>query len=131
MKYKFGKAIIVLGILAGSMIFTNPNRKAYVDYAAVKLVKEAKNSLCKTPELSKDLGEWQDIVRDLSDGLSGICKGVIATGGTVGLNPIQNVIEQRTTRQNLLLLSIYNTELADREFKTLGAFGNFFTFSAK
>ena len=130
-KSKFGQGIIVIGILAGAMVATNPGREAYVNYAAVKLVQEVKSSVCQSPEVSEKLGEWQDIFQDLADGFSGICKGAVATGGTVGVDVVKNIIDQNTIRQNFLVASVYETKIPDKTFKTLGIFGNLFTFSAQ
>lgn len=128
---KLGQSVIVVAVIAGGMLVTNPDKPAYVDYAATKLVEEIKNSWCDTPAVSNNLGSWQDVAQDMVNGLGDICKGVVTTSGAVGVNPVKNVIDSSTIRQNFFLFSIYETDIAQKNFRTLGVLGNFFTFSVR
>lgn len=102
---KGGVALTVVAIIMG---FTNPQQESYNDYASNKLIKKAEKGLCKQFGYC-DSGEPPVFV-----------KNVI----------IKPAINASTQRQNLVLFSLYKTELPGLgTYKSLGAFGNFVTYS--
>ncbi len=127
LKSKVGLGAITLAIIASAMAITNPNREEYVNYASAHLIDEVKNSLCQSPEVQTDSDTLREIAQDVALGISGFCKGAVTAGGIVGLNPVKNIIDSRTTRQNWLIVSIYTTNVPGKTFKTVGVFDNFFT----
>jgi hypothetical protein len=107
---KLVKSGVGLAIVAVIMGFTNPKQEAYVDYASEKLVDRAEELVCKEIGYCK-LGKPPILVQNTL---------------------IKPAIQAATKRQNLGIFSIYTTEFPSvRTFKTLGIFGNFFTYSDK
>jgi Domain of unknown function (DUF4359) len=118
-----GKSAIAIAAISGVMLFTNPNKEAYADYASVKFVVEIKTAICRGPELPNS--DW---LQKISSIVGGVCKGAFNTAGSLGYNPIKNFVNTGTTRKNLLVFSIYTTEIPGKTFTTIGVFGNFLTF---
>jgi Domain of unknown function (DUF4359) len=121
-KLKIGA--IALISLGGIMLFTNPGKEEYNDYAYTKLNTEIESNFCKKPELPKFLQGVGSAVGDA-------CQAAIKQGILVTKNDIKKVIDDTTTRQNFIVLSIYTTDISGRTFRTAGAFGNFFTFQGR
>ncbi|MGF1491652.1 MAG: DUF4359 domain-containing protein [Microcoleaceae cyanobacterium] len=115
-----GKAAIVLAILAGTMVFTNPSRQDYLNYASSKLAKEVKQNICKESQVPQILSE-------LSESLVNLCSSVV----TNQRDAIEGYLDRYTQRQNAYLLSLYSTDVLDKRYRTVGAFGHFLTFSAE
>jgi Domain of unknown function (DUF4359) len=103
--FKGGVALTVVAIIMG---FTNPKQESYNDYASNKLIQKAEQSLCKQ---------------------FGYCDGgepPIFVKNTI----IKPAINASTQRQNLVLFSLYKTELPGiGTYKSFGALGNFITYS--
>lgn len=116
------KGAIALVVLSGIMIVTNPSKDGYVDYAAPKLVPEIQSAICKGPQLPQGLNIAGTSAGD-------ICKNAISIGLGLNQNTLKQFIDTTTTRQNLILFSIYTTEVPGATFKTLGVFGNYITFA--
>lgn len=115
-----GSGAIALAILAGVMGMTNPPRSEYVHYASDALSEELKNSQCKESKVP-------DFLRDFSGDLVDFCESAI--GASRGR--IKSYLDNSTKRRNALIFSVYTTELFERRYQTIGAFGNFLTFSAE
>lgn len=115
-----GKGAIALVILAGVMGFTNPPREEYLSYASGTMATELKQSMCKESRIPEFLG-------DFAQSLVGACKSVL----TSERNTIERLIDNSTHRQNLIIFSIYTTEIVGHKYHTIGAFGNFLTIPAK
>lgn len=98
---KSGIALLAIGVV---MIFTNPNREEYNNYASEtivnKLQQDCQGELCK------------------------IVKPVLPIGKPV----FKGIIDSTTKQKNLVICSLYTTELPGKTIKTIGVFGNFITF---
>ena len=105
---------LALITLASVMFFTNPQKKDYQNYASEKLAGELQTSVCKKEDLDKDV---------LNFCQSNFVKGLISDNFLV-----KQLIDSNTEHQNFIILSIYNTKTPEKNFKTIGAFGNFITF---
>ena len=116
----FGKGAIALVIIASVMGCTNPPREEYLSYASGTMATELQKSVCKESRVPKFLG-------DFAQTLVGACKSVL----TSERNTIERLIDNSTHRQNLIIFSIYTTEVVGQKYHTIGAFGNFLTISAK
>ena len=110
-----------LGGLGLLMALTNPDRATYEMYATKRLAEYLKDEVCtQAPNLFGIV--LQQNCGDLIDSSSPVIQRIIATN---------------TNRQNLILFSIYTTELSvgsvipSYRFQTIGAAQNFFTYSAQ
>lgn len=112
-----GKGAIALAILAGTMVFTNPPREDYINYASDQLSTEIKKSICQKSQVP-------DFLSGISNALVNSCNSLVSTQRDL----IKRVLDQSTTRQNAILFSVYTTDLAGYRYQTLGGFGNFLTF---
>lgn len=112
-----GKGAIALAILAGTMVFTNPPRQDYINYASDQLSTEIKKSICQQSQVP-------DFLSGISNALVNSCNSLVSTQRDL----IKRVVDQSTTRQNAILFSVYTTDLAGYRYQTLGGFGNFLTF---
>ena len=115
-----GKGAIALVILAGTMSLTNPSREEYLNYATSQLAIEVKQNWCKESKIP-------DVLSGISESLVDACNSIL----TNQRGSIQKYIENSTQRRNKLLFSIYTTDVWDRRYQTIGAFGNFFTFPSQ
>ncbi|MBD2481234.1 DUF4359 domain-containing protein [Planktothrix sp. FACHB-1365] len=115
-----GKGVILLSILAGTMIFTNPKREEYLNYASDQLSTEIKKSICQESQVP-------EFLKGLSNTLVNTCNTLVVTQRDF----IKDTINKSTTQQNALLFSVYTTEIMGYKYQTLGGFGNFVTFPTK
>ena len=106
---KLQAVLIGLAVVAGVMIFSNPNKERYIEYATDRFAETGKNSLCSTdlPKLAQQS-----------------CKFMVSQGRRV----IKPYIEGATKQQNFVLFSIYETEMPNNKLNTIAAFGNFYMF---
>jgi tryptophan synthase alpha subunit len=104
---KLQTILIGATVVAGVMAFSNPSKERYVDYATEYFAETGRNSLCSA---------------DMPSAAQQSCKFVISQGKSV----IKPYIENSSKQQNLVLFSIYTTELPSKKSSTIGAFGNFF-----
>ncbi|HLO49983.1 MAG TPA: DUF4359 domain-containing protein [Kamptonema sp.] len=116
----FGKGAIALAIIACVMGFTNPPREEYLSYASGTMATELQKSVCKESRVPEFLGNF-------AESLVGACKSVL----TSERGNIELLIDRSTYRQNLIIFSIYTTEVVGQKYHTIGAFGNFLTIAAK
>lgn len=116
-----GKGAIALAILAGVMGFSNPPREDYLHYASDKLSTRIKDSNCQESKIP-------EFMKDLSGSIVGGCQFLVTTPGKA---IIKAFVDNSTKRQNLVIFSLYTTELSGRKYQTIGAFGNFLTFSSE
>lgn len=104
------KGGIALAGLAVIMGFTNPKQDSYNEYASNRLFTKAEKAICKQFNYCAS-GEPPNFIKK-----------------TI----IKPAINTATQRQNLVIFSIYTTEFPGlRTFQTIGAFGNFLTYSEK
>ncbi|MBU7586088.1 MAG: DUF4359 domain-containing protein [Nostoc sp. TH1S01] len=111
-------SIAVVGV---AMSKTNPTSKEYEDYAVNQLTQYLKNDVCKkTSKLIENL-------------LNSRCDKLVDS-----TNPqMRELLEKTTERQDFLLFSVYRTDLTlgawlpGYKFETVGAFHNFYTYSAE
>ncbi|MGK7892859.1 MAG: DUF4359 domain-containing protein [Xenococcus sp. (in: cyanobacteria)] len=81
------------------MVFTNPSKNQYVEYSSTELCHRLKNPY-KT-----------------------VCRGTLYFHG----KSVKKIIEVSTDKKNLLVGSIYTTEIPGVKVHTVAMFGNFFT----
>lgn len=101
---------IGLGAIALVLIFTNPSKDKYLQYASGSSPKSCTSQ-------SSQSGQSDPVKQDLEKAVLDMCKEVQAWGtGTIG---------DITTRQNLLFFSIYSTNLGGYKSSTIGILGTF------
>jgi hypothetical protein len=113
---------VTLACLGSVMAMTNPGQGQYEDYATEELTSYLKRSVC-----TKTAGS-------VKEALSSGCKTLVDTGRP----HLEYIIAQTTTRQNYVLFSIYETDLAfnsssvlpSYQFGTVGIFQKFYTYEA-
>lgn len=109
---------IILAAIGIGMGVTNPKPEAYTEYMSEKLLAQGENFLCKE---TKACNQNAPVI---------LQSAVTLFKGKIARPAIERVIEQSTTHQNLLLFSLYNTEVPDvGSIKTIGIFNHFFTYS--
>jgi hypothetical protein len=114
-------AAIALGAIAVVMAITNPGKDAYLDHATATMATEVKDTICGSSS------QGGNPLSGITNLVSGVCKaGVDQQRGT-----IRSYIDNLTRRQNLVLFTIYTTEIPQRTYTTIGVFGNFSTFHGK
>ncbi|MBD2440246.1 DUF4359 domain-containing protein [Nostoc sp. FACHB-110] len=120
-------SIMALAIATGFAVFgvamskTNPTQNEYEEYAVQQLTQYLKTDVCKkTSKLIENL-------------LNSSCSKMVDSA-----NPrMREVISKTTDRQDFILFSVYRTDLTlgswlpGYKFETVGAFHNFYTYSAE
>jgi hypothetical protein len=110
--------LVGLGVL---MTLTNPEPKAYEQYAAKQIDAYLKENVCA----------------QLSQGLGGVLNGQCKTMVDVARPQLEEAIALKTKRRNFILFSIYQTELSlpssasEYQFTTLGLLQNFFVYQTE
>ncbi|MFN3360934.1 MAG: DUF4359 domain-containing protein [Pseudanabaenaceae cyanobacterium] len=107
---------VALGFLLILLAVTNPSREAYLEYATFKLADDVKEEICGARDLRNLLGEVANLV-------SGICR----TGVDVQRSKIREFISNASRRRNLVVFSLYTTDVLDRRYTTIAILGNFHT----
>jgi hypothetical protein len=121
-------AAVVLVALGLVMVVTNPSSDRYTDYAVTQ-IQAYQDNICPNN------------ISILGTSVQKECKSFINNNP----NQIKQVILQASDRQNLLLFSIYKTDLSASKlipnlpssvgpgyrFETIGAFGYFLTYQAE
>ena len=108
-------------VLGVAMANTNPNQAEYEDYAVQRLTEYLKSDVCnKTTKFLERLINYN-------------CDKLVDSA-----NPqIRQLLSATTERQDFFLFSIYRTELKisdfipSYKFETVGAFNNFYTYTAQ
>ncbi|WYL95043.1 MAG: DUF4359 domain-containing protein [Gloeotrichia echinulata IR180] len=110
-----------LAALGVTMAKTNPSQAEYENYAVQRLTDYLKTDVCK---------KTQNIIENL---IHFNCEKAVDSASP----QIRPIISQTTQQQNLLFFSIYRTDLKlsdlipSYRFETVGAFNNFYTYSAE
>ncbi|NEQ80544.1 MAG: DUF4359 domain-containing protein [Moorea sp. SIO2I5] len=111
---------IVLAVVGGTMVVTNPGQATYEDYAVEQLSKYLKEEVCpQAPEALDGFIRRQ-------------CTILVDTGRP----QIKQVVAQSTKRENFLLFSIYRTDLdvstliPAYSFETVGIYQQFYLYKA-
>lgn len=121
--------LAVLGALGGVMAVTNPSQASYEDYAVSRLVLYLQESVCA------------DLPTLLGDSLQQQCNSLVNSSQP----QLKQLVTSGTQRQNLVLVSIYKTELAPHtllpflpkdslpayHFETVGALQAFHTYKSE
>lgn len=108
--------LAALGIVSLVMLFTNPRKDSYIEYASWKFTADVENAICKKPELPKFLHN-----------VSEICKALVGSRRkTIG-----GFLDNYSMQDNYIFLSIYTTEIVGKRYKTIGILSNFWTFETK
>lgn len=115
-----GVLLMTLAILGGAMAHTNPTRQEYINYGADKLSEQVKKQVCRPSKIP-------DFLQGMADTLVDACHSTL----NAQRENVKKVLDNSTTRQNYLLLSLYTTEIMGQKYQTIGAFGNFFTFNSE
>ncbi|MBW4518404.1 MAG: DUF4359 domain-containing protein [Scytolyngbya sp. HA4215-MV1] len=112
--------LLAFGVITSSMVVTNPSEEVYVNY----FVAEMPNAVCKEVNFADATppNQAQDI------GMS-LCRGAFGIGNTLFRQQLREKVKQETKHHNFGVYSIYSTQLSGRSIKTIGAFGNFLTFT--
>lgn len=113
-----GVALVGLGLV---MALTNPGKDEYEQYAVEQLTTYLKDEACmEAPSVFGNFLQRQ-------------CKSLVDTGRP----QIEQIIAEKTQRQNLILFSIYRTNLEvgpflpAYHFQTLGVFQKFYIYQAE
>lgn len=103
------------------MAVTNPSQPVYEDYAVQRLTEYLKNDVCtQVPKAFESL-------------LQRNCTVLVDSSRP----QMQQIISQSTQQQNFIFFSVYSTDLSLNRFipayhfETVGAFQNFYTYSAE
>jgi hypothetical protein len=115
---KLATVLVGLGAIAAVMVFTNPQKDKYLDYASAKLAAEVKESVCTTKNTP-------DILKNLNKAVSDACRAGVDNQKGLAKGAIDSV----TSQENMVIFSIYTTDLPNKKYKTVGILGNFFTIS--
>lgn len=107
-----GAMLAVLGVV---MAVTNPNQAAYNRFAAQTLTDYLAKDVCQSP---------LDVPEILGDLLQGGCVSLAKSRQP----DIQQFISNNTQRQNLIVLSLYTTNLLVYQVKTIGILQKFFIY---
>ncbi len=113
-----GVALVGLGLV---MALTNPGKDEYEQYAVEQLTTYLKDEAC------------MDAPSVFGNFLQRQCKSLVDTGRP----QIEQIIAEKTQRQNLILFSIYRTNLEvgpflpAYHFETLGVFQKFYIYQAE
>jgi Domain of unknown function (DUF4359) len=110
-----------LAAVGVAMAKTNPSQPKYEEYAVQQLTEYLKSNVCiKTPNILENLIRVD-------------CDKLVDSA-----NPqIRDLIAATTEKQDFIVFSIYRTELKlnswipSYKFETVGAFDNFYTYSAE
>ncbi|MEH2247693.1 DUF4359 domain-containing protein [Nostoc sp.] len=110
-----------LAALGVTMAKTNPSQVEYEEYAVQRLTEYLKTDVCKkTTNIIENLIHFN-------------CDKLVDSA-----NPqMQEIIARTTERQNYIIFSIYRTDLKinswlpSYKFETVGAFEQFYTYSAE
>ncbi|NMG07523.1 DUF4359 domain-containing protein [Brasilonema sp. UFV-L1] len=113
--------VVGVTILGVTMANTNPNQTKYEEYAAQRLTEYLQSNVCKkSPNLFENLLNWN-------------CDKLLEAA-----NPrMKEIISLSTEKQDFIIFSIYRTDLKlndlipSYQFETVGAFDNFYTYSAQ
>ncbi len=93
------KVLLPLFGVVALMAFTNPNKNQYLEYSS------------------------RELCRRLKDPYKTLCR----VGFVAQKNKLREFIEVSTDRKNLLIGSVYTTEIPGVKVHTVGVFGNFLT----
>jgi len=116
--YVGAAALAGLGV---AMALTNPSQRNYEEFAVQKLTEYLKKDVCtKAPKVFDDF-------------LQRNCSVLVDSSRP----KMQQIIAETTQKQNFIFFSVYRTELfinpviPSYHFETIGAFQNFYVYSAK
>lgn len=118
-------AAITITALSGALFATNPTEADYADYAAQTLSDEVQDFLCR-PD---NAGSIPPISTRIDRAISGLCERTI--GSLLSSEEVQEVLLTNTERKNRFLFSTYETTFPDRTYKTIGAFGQFYSYDVE
>lgn len=112
---------VVLGGMAVVMAVTNPSQSTYEQYAVIQLTQYLKDEVC------------QDVPKILGLFLERNCTELVDSSYPA----IQKIIAANTQRKNLILFSIYTTDLSltqgipSYHFESVGVLQKFYTYTAQ
>lgn len=112
---------VAIATIAGAMVATNPKSSSYEDFASQQLVEYLQENVC-----DKANQNFGNILQQSCDNFLQDARP-----------QLENLIAQRTERQDYILFSIYRTNLSVAaflpayEFETLGVFSHFHILKAE
>ncbi|WP_103670128.1 DUF4359 domain-containing protein [Pseudanabaena sp. BC1403] len=106
---KLQAILIGVVVVVGVMAVSNPSKERYIDYATEQFSETGKTSIC---------------AGDMPIAAQQSCKFVISQGKGV----IKSVVENSTKQQNFVIFSLYETDMPNKKYTTIAAFGNFIMF---
>ncbi|MDB9539544.1 DUF4359 domain-containing protein [Anabaenopsis tanganyikae CS-531] len=116
--YSGAIGLVALGV---AMAMTNPSQAEYEDYATQRLTEYLKGDVCQ-----KTGNFLENLIKSQCDNL------VDQT-----IPQMRDILARSTQKQDFLIFSVYRTDLKISswiplyKFETVGAFDNFYTYSAK
>ncbi|MDH6097668.1 DUF4359 domain-containing protein [Anabaenopsis sp. FSS-46] len=116
--YSGAIGLVALGV---AMAMTNPSQAEYEDYATQRLTEYLKGDVCQ-----KTGNFLENLIKSQCDNL------VDQT-----IPQIRDILARSTQKQDFVIFSVYRTDLKLSswiplyKFETVGAFDNFYTYSAK
>jgi hypothetical protein len=118
MTYVAAVGLVVLGV---TMAKTNPSQAEYEEYAMQQLTNYLKSDVCKkTPKMLENLIKLD-------------CDKLVDSASP----QVRELVAATTQRQDFIIFSIYQTDLKlnswlpSYTFESVGAFENFYTYSAE
>jgi hypothetical protein len=113
--------VVGVTVLGMAMANTNPSQTQYEEYAVERLTEYLKSNVCK-----KTSNFFENLIQ-------GNCSKLVES-----VNPqMREIISRSTEKQNFIIFSVYRTDLTfnnwipSYKFETVGAFDNFYTYSAQ
>lgn len=113
-------ALLSLVAVGGALVFTNPSKEKYASYLSETITLDAQDSLCQPEGFSEWLGKIGEVLSDA-------CEGILAGGQRLSDEDMQAMILENTQYTNRVVFSTYITETPVGTYRTIGAFGQFFT----
>lgn len=109
-------AVVVL-VLFGGLAVTNPGPTAYVTFATQTLSQELCPRLPEIIDAPQELGSFLSLLTES-------CPTLLKN-----LDPqVRTFLQERTERRNLIIASLYTTQLFGSRYTTLGIARQFFLF---
>ncbi len=106
---KLQAILIGATVVVGVMAVSNPSKERYIEYATEQFSETGKTSIC---------------TGDLPIAAQQSCKFVISQGK----GAIKLLVGNSTKQQNFVVFSLYETDMPNKKYTTIAAFGNFIMF---
>jgi hypothetical protein len=108
-----------LGIV-GVLFMTNPAPDLYAEAIASEMLSQAPDAVCSQLEALRT-----EQTTSLIEPLVTICKSTGGYGAFLLHSKVKDFVKSQTTRQNLIVCSVYTTNLPGKTVKAIGILNNF------